>query len=305
MILKSISLLLFPIAFASCSQDDAAVIQDSPREEIHFTASTYNIQTKAIHTDKTLPKGASVGIFGWGHEKGEVSPLTVRTDLVNAKYTTDNGTNLTSPMHAHFPVAADTVIDFYAYYPYKEEIAIPSVLYKLEDQNDILWATPVMNIGKDDVEKETNGDTAPIAMVFNHTLSAITMVIKKDDQITETLLLENVELLKYATFATLDVKTGKFTATETDNAYPLLQNQSEELTTKADTLVNDYLLWPGEAPTFRFKISNHTYEVKPITPFEPNRRQIYTFTIKAKDISVSASINPWQTGPEGSGEIGI
>lgn len=305
MILKLIPILLFPIAFASCSQDDAAVIQNIPREEIHFTASTYNLLTKAIHTDKTLPKGASVGIFGWGHGKGEASPLTVRTDLVNAKYTTANGTDLTSPIHAHFPIAADTVIDFYAYYPYKEQTVSPSILYKLEDQNDILWATPVMNIGKDDVKKETNGDTAPIAMIFNHTLSAITMVIKKDDQITETLILEKVELLKYPLSATLDVKTGMFAVTETNNTYQLLQNQSEELTIKADTLVNDYLLWPGEAPTFRFKISNHTYEVKPTTPFEPNRRQIYTFTIKAKDISVSASINPWQIGPEGSGEIGI
>lgn len=305
MVIKLIPYILFPIAFASCSQDDTVVIQNVTPEEIHFKASTYNIQTKAIHTDNTLPKGASVGIFGWGHKKGETSPQTVRADLVNTKYTTDNGTDLATPEHAHYPIATDTVIDFYAYYPYKENITNSAISFRLEDQHDILWATPVIGLGKDDVKKDSGGNAIPVAMVFNHKLSAITVVIKKDDEIAETLQLQKIELLKYPLSTTLDVQSGELSATQETDTYLFLQSPSKELTTKADTLVTDYLLWPGEAATFKFTISEHVYEVKPTTAFKPNSRQVYTFTIKAKDVSVSASINPWQTGPEGSGEIGI
>lgn len=305
MLVKFIPLLFLSLAFVGCSQDDSAVDQNENAPEIHFTASTYNISTKAIHTGNTLPKGAAVGIFGWGRKKGESSPSVVRADLINAKYTTDNGVDLTSLNQAHFPIETDTVIDFYAYYPHQADLTEPAISYQLQDQYDILWATPVLGIGKDDVGKDANGNTTSVPMVFNHILSAITLVIKKDDQITEKLVLQKIELLAYPHSTTLDVTTGQLTPAKETSTYVFLDKLSEELTTTDDTLVEDHLLWPGAAPTFRFTINDHVYSVTPTTAFQANSRQTYTFTIKAKDISVSASINPWVTGPGGSGEIGI
>ena len=48
-----------------------------------------------------------------------------------------------------------------------------------------------------DVQTEANGSTAIVALSFNHQLSAITIVIKKADDIKETLVLQKVELVNY------------------------------------------------------------------------------------------------------------
>lgn len=302
--------LLLLAGFGSC---DPEASTDSPRmasPEIRFNASTYQLETqpeqktKAIQTGETFPAGTSIGIFGWGHAVNESSPMVARADLINNKYTTDNGTDFISSSPAHFPIAEDTVIDLYAYSPYLADASSAAITYTLADQQDIMYATPVLNKGKLDIDTDSEKTYASIPLAFNHALSAITLVMKKADDITETLQLEKVELLNYPSKATWNLRTQELTPGETVGKY-LVSNASKTITPAETVIVKDYLVWPGKASTFRFTISGHEYEVTPQQAFLANRQQQYTFTIQAKDISVSAAINPWEQGPSSSGDIGF
>jgi len=252
-----------------------------------------------------MPTDLPIGIYGWGHKLGQTAPLTPRPDLTNQAYTTTDGTTYTSDMDAHFPVASDTVIDFYAYYPYQASLSNSEASYDLKDQIDIMYASPILNKGKMDVETDTNGSTATVALTFNHQLSAITIVIKKADDIKEPLILQKVELVNYPSSIRMNIRTGRLTASNTKVDYPIPLAAPITITPAEATVSTNYLLWPGEAPMFRFSISDHTYEVHLSQAFIAGKKQKYTFTIQAEDINVGASINPWTEGPEGSGEIGI
>ena len=110
--------LLMGLSLNSCTNDDNSVPSQQTPTVILFSASPYRLESKAIHTESTMPTDLPIGIYGWGHKLGQTAPLTPRPDLTNQAYTTTDGTAYTSDMDAHFPVASDTVIDFYAYYPY-------------------------------------------------------------------------------------------------------------------------------------------------------------------------------------------
>lgn len=297
--------LLMGLALNSCTNDDNAVSSQQAPTVILFSASPYRLESKAIHTESTMPTDLPIGIYGWGHKLGQTAPLTPRPDLTNQAYTTTDGTAYTSDMDAHFPVASDTVIDFYAYYPYQASLSNSEASYELKDQIDIMYATPILNKGKMDVETDTNGSTATVALTFNHQLSAITIVIKKADDIKEPLILQKVELVNYPSSIRMNIRTGRLTASNTKADYPIPLSAPITITPAEATVSTNYLLWPGEAPTFRFSISDHTYEVHPSQAFIAAKKQKYTFTIQAEDINVGASINPWTEGPGGSGEIGI
>lgn len=303
-------LLLLFAGFLNCDPEGSTDVPSLSTPEIRFSASTYHLETqsaqltKAILTGETLPAGASIGIFGWGHAVNQSSPLIPRADLINNKYTTDNRTDFTSASPAHFPLAEDTVIDLYAYYPYIEDASNAVLTYKLADQQDIMYATPVLNKGKLNVDANGGEGYASIPLTFNHALSAITVVLKKGEDITENLTLEKVELVDYPSEAALHLQTQEIKPVATDADY-LLSNTSKTITEEETVLFKDYLVWPGKAATFRFTISQHVYEVTPEQAFLANRQQQYTFTIRAKDVSVSASIHPWKEGPAGSGEIGF
>ena len=111
--------------------------------------------------------------------------------------------------------------------------------------------------------------------------------------------------LKFYASVRMDIQTGQLTTSDTKADYPIPLAAPITITPTEATVATNYLLWPGEAPTFRFSISGHTYEVRPSQSFIAAKKQKYTFTIQAEDINVGASINPWTEGPGGSGEIGI
>lgn len=288
----------------NCTGDDNNEPSIQAPVSIHFSASPYRLDTKAIHRGSTMPTDQAIGIYGWGHKVSESSPLVARQDLTNQAYTTEDGTNYISNVDAHFPVAADTVIDFYAYYPYQASLSGTKATYDLKDQIDIMWATPLLNKGKMDVQTDSNNSSAIVDLSFNHQLSAISVIIRKADDIKETLSLQKVELLQYSPSIVMDIQTGALSTSGTIADY-LLPTSPQTITSNATTVLSDYLLWPGEAPTFRFTISDHIYQVKPTQAFMTGKQQKYVFTIQAEDINVSAAINPWTDGPDGSGEIGI
>ena len=239
--------LLMGLSLNSCTNDDNSVPSQQTPTVILFSASPYRLESKAIHTESTMPTDLPIGIYGWGHKLGQTAPLTPRPDLTNQAYTTTDGTAYTSDMDAHFPVASDTVIDFYAYYPYQASLSNSEASYDLKDQIDIMYATPILNKGKMDVETDTNSSTATatVALTFNHQLSAITIVIKKADDIKEPLILQKVELVNYPSSIHMNIQTGRLTASNTVADYPIPLAAPITITPAEATVSTNYLLWPG------------------------------------------------------------
>lgn len=289
-----LSLLYFLIiTSASCNSEDNTVPVMKDNNEIHFGDNI--ITSKALIEDITLPANAQVGIFSWGHKFNEsVTDKTLRKDLNNSLYTKTSDTNsLISDTEAHFPINPDTLLNFYAYYPYTvAATATPlSIPFDLNKQDDIMWATPVLNRDKTTAEETVN-------LSFNHILSAITLKFKKADDIKEDMILQSISLENYPSAIQLNVQTGKLSATASTIPYTIINGQQKEMTPEEVTIVTNYLLYPVEKPVFIVRMSDKDYRIQSSKAFEGGKKQTYSFTIQAKDISISGSINPWIEGGE-------
>lgn len=203
---------------------------------------------------------------------------------------TDND-KFTSDTHAHYPINPDTLLNFYAYYPYTEAAtAAPlSIPFDLKKQDDIMWATPVL-----DRDKTTSDE--PVNLSFNHILSAITLKFKKADDIKEEMILQSISMENYPSTIQLNVQTGKLSAAPSTMPYTLIDNLNKEITPNEETIVTNHLLYPVEKPVFIVRMSNKDYRIESTKAFEGGKKQTYSFTIQAQDISISGSINPWLNG---------
>lgn len=274
-----------------CNSDN-----DVPQDEtvngtvIRFGGEITNIVSKAITESNNFPDKAAIGIFGWGHTIGSTSDQSLRKDLNNTQYIKVTGSNeFTSDLHAHYPINPDTLLNFYAYYPYIAAASPLNIPFDLKKQDDIMWATPVTNKDK------TTADT-PINLSFNHILSAITLKFKKADDIKEDMILQSISMENYPSTVQLNVQTGKLSAAASTQAYTVIDNLSKEITPTEETIVTDYLLYPIEKPVFIVRMSNKDYRIESTKAFEGGKKQTYSFTIQAQDITISGSINPWLDG---------
>ena len=284
--MKNIKLLLSVLFFAtfSCNNDgDVIKSTDGQGSIIRFGGNI--IMTKAI-VDK-------VGILGWGYNKNNSGGnMTLRKDLNNSPYTKTTGSNeFTCDTHAHYPINPDTLLNFYAYYPYTEAAtAAPlNIPFDLKKQDDIMWATPVL-----DRDKTTSDE--PVNLSFNHILSAITLKFKKADDIKEEMILLSISMENYPSTIQLNVQTGKLSVAPSITPYTLIDNLNKEITPNEETIVTNYLLYPVEKPVFIVRMSNKDYRIESTKAFEGGKKQTYSFTIQAQDISISGSINPWLDG---------
>lgn len=268
-------------------------IPETDSNKINFNAQINSIiPTKAIIEDIIFTNNTSIGIFGWGHIKNNATNQTVRRDLNNNQYTKSIGSNeFTCDAHAHYPINPDTLLNFYAYYPYTEAAtAAPlSIPFDLKKQDDIMWATPVL-----DRDKTTSNE--PVNLSFNHILSAITLKFKKADDIKEEMILQSISMENYPSTIQLNVQTGKLSAAPSTTPYTLIDNLNKEITPNEETIVTNYLLYPIEKPVFIVRMSNKDYRIESTKAFEGGKKQTYSFTIQAQDISISGSINPWLDG---------
>lgn len=268
-------------------------IPETDSNKINFNAQINSIiPTKAIIEDIIFTNNTSIGIFGWGHIKNNATNQTVRRDLNNNQYTKSIGSNeFTCDAHAHYPINPDTLLNFYAYYPYTEAAtAAPlSIPFDLKKQDDIMWATPVL-----DRDKTTSNE--PVNLSFNHILSAITLKFKKADDIKEEMILQSISMENYPSTIQLNVQTGKLSAAPSTTPYTLIDNLNKEITPNEETIVTNYLLYPVEKPVFIVRMSNKDYRIESTKAFEGGKKQTYSFTIQAQDISISGSINPWLDG---------
>ena len=191
---KSIYYLSLFICCLGCTES-TGVIPTEISDPIHFSTRIQTLTTKAIITDATLPDNSQIGVFSWGHHKNDGSVnTTLRKDLTNTLYTQQAGSNeLIAAVDGHYPINPDTLLNFYAYYPYTQSgtNTSGSIPFDLNKQEDIMWATPVLNRGK-----ATSAETVNLA--FNHLLSAITVKFEKADEIKETMILQSISLASYS-----------------------------------------------------------------------------------------------------------
>ena len=292
--MKNRKLLLSVLFFAtfSCNNDgDVIKSTDGQGSIIRFGGNI--IMTKAIVDNTAFPDNSQVGILGWGYNKNNSGGnMTLRKDLNNSPYTKTTGSNeFTCDTHAHYPINPDTLLNFYAYYPYTEAAtAAPlNIPFDLKKQDDIMWATPVL-----DRDKTTSDE--PVNLSFNHILSAITLKFKKADDIKEEMILLSISMENYPSTIQLNVQTGKLSVAPSITPYTLIDNLNKEITPNEETIVTNYLLYPVEKPVFIVRMSNKDYRIESTKAFEGGKKQTYSFTIQAQDISISGSINPWLDG---------
>lgn len=292
--MKNIKLLLSALFIAtfSCNNDgDVIKSTDEQGSIIRFGGSI--IMTKAIINNTAFPDNSQVGILGWGYNKNNSGGNTaIRKDLNNSPYTKVADSNeFTSSIEAHYPINPDTLLNFYAYYPYTEAAtASPlSIPFELTNQDDIMWATPVLDRDK------TTADE-PVNLSFNHTLSAITLKFNKADDIKEEMILQSIAMENYPSTIRLNVQTGELTADPSTTPFTLIDNLNKEITPTEEVIVTDYLLYPVDKPVFIVKMSDKEYRIESTKAFEGGKKQTYSFTIQAQDISISGTINPWQDG---------
>lgn len=283
-------LCILCITNLSCDKENETSLSTIDNNEIHFGNKI--IISKALIEETTLPSGAQVGIFSWGHKSNEeITNTGLRKDLNNKLYTKSTDSDLTSDVHAHYPINPDTLLNFYAYYPYNEAAtATPlSISFDLKKQDDIMWATPVTDRDKTTADEKVN-------LSFNHTLSAITLKFKKADDIKEEMILESISMENYPSTILLNVQTGILSANTSTSPFTIIDSRNETITPTETAIVTDYLLYPVEKPVFIVRMSGKDYRIESKKGFERGKKQTYTFTIQASDISLSGSINPWVDG---------
>ena len=291
--MKKFLLIVTLLISYSCMEDTTSFLSEDTF--IHFSCNIFTIpNTKSIVTQNSFPNNSQIGIFGWGHNpvNGSTMNMVIRKDLNNTLYTKKTDSELfTTNTHAHYPINPDTLLNFYAYYPYTEAAtAAPlSIPFDLKKQDDIMWATPVLDRDK------TTSD-APVNLSFNHILSAITLKFKKADDIKEEMILQSISMENYPSTIQLNVQTGKLSAAPSTTPYTLIDNLNKEITPNEETIVTNYLLYPVEKPVFIVRMSNKDYRIESTKAFEGGKKQTYSFTIQAQDISISGSINPWLDG---------
>lgn len=291
---KQLIAILFLFTLGCNSDNDLSRNELGDGDIIRFKAQVANITTKAVIEDSALPNGSQIGILSWGHSKSTSSNETIRKDLNNALYIKSSGDDeFTSSTIGHFPINPDTLLNFYSYYPYTASAtANPlSIPFDLKKQDDIMWATPVLNRDKTTADK-------PVDLAFNHILSAITLKFKKGDDIQEAMVLESISMEKYPSTINLNVQTGALSALASATNYTIISNQSKAIEKDEVTIVSNYLLYPINKPVFIVRMSGKDYRIESTKAFEKGKKQTYSFTIQAKDIRITGSINPWEDGGE-------
>lgn len=292
--MKSIKIYiaLFFITCLGCNNDNE-VIKPGESSVIYFGSKIVGItQNKAIINSDNLPANTRIGIFGWGHHKNDTGKnTTIRKDLNNALYTQSGDKDeLICDSHAHYPVNPDTLLNFYAYHPYTEAATDPlTIPFDLKKQDDLMWATPVTN-------RDKTSEAEKVELSFNHILSAITIKIKKADDIKEDMLLESISLENYPSNVLLNVQTGQLTLPVSSTPYTIASSNKQEITSQEATITTNYMLCPLENPVFIIRLSGNNFRIVSKKGFLPNKRQTYEFTIQAKDIVLTGSVRPWEDG---------
>ena len=167
------------ILFSTCS-DDVIVNNYALAPEINFSISFNNKENTRLTTDsffKTFfEKGDTIGIFIYKRNAEEKSCIKDNEIYVNNKNIIYDGSSWKMDT-AIYHTNDGTVLDFYAYYPYREGATAQAINYDAETEMVDLLVASALGINR------TNEQT--VTLLFEHLLSLIDIKIIKDDGLPE------------------------------------------------------------------------------------------------------------------------
>lgn len=288
----SIALLSMCICFTSCENEVEA---SSERIPIRISLSP---QSRA--TDDSFENGDKVGLYVSNYSNSAPSTLKTTGNHVDNAMFTNNSSTWGSDEQLYWKDNT-TSADFYAYYPYQQEISDVNEceFSVLQNQSKIenlqasffLW-------GK--VAGQTPTE-APISIETNHLMSSIRIYLKYDETMTEEEKKKyNISELRVQskTNALIDIATGTVTATGDDE---LIIPYNEGECYRA-------VIVPQEKIYISLRASGEHYSLGYNIKFLSNTLHKLTVNIQKNKLTagVTFSIGEWKEDTEEhSGTIGI
>ena len=179
--------LIISAVFAGCAND--VTTDGSGGQEIDFSigfventsAVSYDISTAGstkITTDDsfrtTFEAGDAIGVFVYRRNADEASSIDVNDLYIDNRKMTYNG-SAWQPESPIYYIDDETLLDIYAYFPYKANATAEALSYDAETEVADLLAASAMGAKKTDRQK--------VSLLFSHLLSMIQISVDRSDAI--------------------------------------------------------------------------------------------------------------------------
>lgn len=302
---KIISACAVLVALASCSNDHVISQPGAEDTPIRIQANVGAVTTKAAHNllESSFSNGDAINVYISENTTngGTSSGGTYNGGMVY----THNGTNFVASTTQYFP-ANGNGIDVWGVYPSTVNESTPDFTIEsdqTDDDNykksDLMFASKLSN-------KDKNSS---INLTFAHKLSKIIVKLQKDPGVDANLTGAKIKLTEVIKKATL---------TSVNNSGILLGTLSSDPSDKIVLKIGEYningtaaIVIPQSTTGMKFNVelaTGGTYSANiPNAPAEFAENTVYTYTLKLKanDISISAQINPWTAGTDGTGDANL
>lgn len=228
-------LLAAAVALVSCQKREAVDLRNAPGE-VRFTTSLDRYSVKA--TDTAFEAGDQVGVF---------AGAPIGADNVKA---TVSGTSLTPETPIRWVEEDNSVVSFYAYYPYASGAVKAYPFTVAADQS------AVADYKKSDL-LIASAKSAPtenaVALNFHHALSKVDIAI--DNQIAGTTV-SKVEFSNVALSATVDIESGAVSgvSSELKTVLPLITDTGCQLLIVPQTAQPEILVTLSSGAVCRFTL---------------------------------------------------
>jgi hypothetical protein len=258
----------------------------SNNEKDNFVATALNVQANIAGTTRVasgqFEVGDAIGIF----------VASTKTDGLtsgdNVKYVAINtAADFTSDDPIYYKDVND--VNIAAYYPYSASLTNGTLLVKIDDQTDYLFAE------KDGVKYDSEG----VELVFNHIMSQFTVKVKAGVGIESLDALKSVTLKSISSEGTFDAKDGSLTATASAD-YELKELTDNEDGSKSATA----LVFPvaGEKEislVVNYNDAEYKATLTAKSGLAANTSYTYTVTVTRTGLTVGgSSISPWVEGDD-------
>ena len=218
---------------------------------------------------------------------------------------THDSTNFVATPTQYFP-ANGNGIDVWGVYPSTVKEGTQNFTIADDQTQDVKYKESDLMFAQKLQNKDKNSS---INLTFAHQLSKIIVKLDKEKGVDATLAGAKIKLTNVI------MKTG-LTVSSTGITLGDLSNDGAE---KKELTIGDYvendgtaaIVIPQPTGTMKFKVelaSGGTYTAAiPSAPtnFVANTAYTYTLKLKANDISISAQINPWTAGTDGTGDANL
>ena len=301
---KIISACAVLVALASCSNDHVISQPGAEDTPIRIQANVGAVTTKAAYNllESAFGSGDAINVYITENTSNN-SGTTSGASYTGMVYTHDG--SKFAPTTTQFFPANGNGIDVWGVYPSTVNESSTSQDFSIkEDQtsdadykaSDLMFASKLSNQDKN----------SSINLTFAHKLSKIIVKLQKEPGVDADLTGAKIKLTEVIKKATL---------TSVNNSGIVLGTLSSDPGDKIVLKIGEYningtaaIVIPQSTTGMKFNVelaTGGTYSANiPNAPaeFAENTVYTYTLTLKANGINISAQINPWTAGTDGSGD---